>query len=119
MQFDATAAEVEDLLIAEFYVFEHVSGAYDISSQEYHLPSYIQEHVDYVTPGTRLRQRKAKRENERAGLVGVKPLITQLPGFPYPNASSCNVYVTAECTRGELFQPLLDCLELMVKFSSI
>ena len=101
MQFDANAAEVEELLIADFYIFEHVSGTYDISSEEYHLPAHIRDHVDYVTPGTRLRQRKAKREDPRAGLTVVKPLITKLPGFPYPNASSCNVYVTAECTRGQ------------------
>lgn len=29
----------------------------------------------------------------------VKPFTTQLPGFPHPNASVCDIYVTAECTR--------------------
>jgi len=29
----------------------------------------------------------------------VKPLITQLPGFPHPNSSVCDIYVTAPCTQ--------------------
>ncbi|KAF4633910.1 hypothetical protein G7Y89_g4204 [Cudoniella acicularis] len=102
IQFDATAVEVEDLLVAEFYVWEHVSGAHDISTEEYHVPSHIQEHIDYVTPGSRLRQRNIKRRDgsiEKRGLNIVKPLITQLPGFPHPNSSVCDIYVTAECTR--------------------
>ncbi len=119
IQFDATAAEVEDLLFAEFYVWEHVTGTYDISTEEYHVPTSIKEHIDYITPGTRLRQRNIKRGNvrpERAGpiddQVSVRPLITQLPGFPYPNSSVCDVYVTAECTRGVSFRKLLTCPRL-------
>ena len=111
IQFDATVTEVEDLLFAEFYLWEHESGTYDISSKEYHIPTHIQGHIDYVTPGTRLRQRKlkrnqnlkAKRLDSSSNRVSVKPLISHLPGFPYPNASVCDVYVTAECTRGMTF----------------
>ncbi|KUJ15936.1 alkaline serine protease [Mollisia scopiformis] len=108
IQFDATTGEAEDLLIAEFFVWEHVSGTNDISTEEYHIPTHIREHIDYVTPGTRLRQRAAKRHVNKAiradGLEKrvpdtVKPLITQLPGFPHPNSSVCDIYVTAECTR--------------------
>lgn len=35
IQFDATVAEVEELLFAEFYVWEHYSGTLDISTEEY------------------------------------------------------------------------------------
>jgi tripeptidyl-peptidase-1 len=102
IQFDVTAAEAEALFVAEFFIWEHVSGAHDVSTEEYHVPTHIQEHIDYVTPGTRLRHRSIKVEQVR-GLekrVVAKPLITQLPGFPNPNASTCDIYVTAECTRG-------------------
>ncbi|PBP18115.1 alkaline serine protease [Diplocarpon rosae] len=105
IQFDATAAEVEALLFADFYVREHSSGVHDISTQEYHVPAHVREHVDYVTPGTRLRERKIKasRGDELSkrfeSTVGARPLITQLPGFPNPNTSVCDVYVTAECTK--------------------
>lgn len=75
----------------------------DVATEEYHVPGHIQEHIDYITPGSRLRQRKMKRANLDAlqKRVVAKPLITQLPGYPNPNASVCDVYVTAECTRGK------------------
>lgn len=101
IQFDATAAEVEQLLVAEFYIWEHGSGDQDISTEEYHVPTHIQEHIDYVTPGSRLRQRSsmaAGLDNQRR-----QPLITKLPGFPHPNSTTCDIYVTAECTRGMIF----------------
>jgi tripeptidyl-peptidase-1 len=106
IQFDATAAEVEELLIAEFFVWEHISGTHDISTEAYHLPSHIQEHVEYVTPGTRLRTRNLKRRSTSAGELtkrshkSGRPDITRLPGFPNPNSSDCDVYVTKECTQG-------------------
>lgn len=107
IQFDATTAEVEELLMAEFFVWEHdISGTKDISTEAYHLPSHIQEHIEYVTPGTRLRTRNLKRESTSAGELtkrayrSGRPDITQLPGFPKPNSSDCDVYVTKECTQG-------------------
>jgi tripeptidyl-peptidase-1 len=105
IQFDATTAEVEDLLVAEFHIWEHASGTHDISSEEYHVPTHIQEHIDYVTPGSRLRQRKIKAApvGKLEKRLGAHPLITQLPAFPNPNASTCDIYVTAECTRGMSF----------------
>ncbi|WQF82591.1 Putative peptidase S53, activation domain, Sedolisin domain, peptidase S8/S53 domain superfamily [Colletotrichum destructivum] len=77
-------------------------GSQDIATEEYHIPVHVHEHIDYVTPGTRLRSRsitlpkpgKAKRGH-------VKPAITPLPGFPSLNATSCDTYITAECTRAQ------------------
>lgn len=103
IQFDATVAEVEDLLIAEFFVWEHVSGTWDISTDAYYVPTHVKEHIDYVTPGTRLRQRNVKAgriaELKKRGVDTVTPLITKLPAFPHPNSSNCDVYVTADCTK--------------------
>lgn len=67
------------------------------------IPSHIRDHIDYITPGTRLRQRNTRVEKNaklaKRGENTVKPLITQLPGFPHPNATNCDIYVTADCTR--------------------
>ena len=76
------------------------------------MPSHIQEHIDYVTPGTRLRQRsiKGRRHAKRDAVdskIIFKPLITKLPGFPHPNSSDCDVYVTRDCTRGMYARGLL------------
>ncbi len=102
--FDATVEEVEDLLYAEFYIFEHSSGSHDISTESYHIPGHIQDHTDYVTPGTRLRMAKRSSRGDlakRNDRFKVRPQITKLPGFPVINATSCNVYVTADCTRSK------------------
>jgi tripeptidyl-peptidase I len=105
IQFDATAEEAETLLITDYYIWEHDSGARDISAEGYHVPLHIQEHIDYVTPGIRLRQKRSERANaiRKRGFkdnLNPKPLITKLPGFPHPNSTTCSIYVTAECTRG-------------------
>lgn len=112
IQFDAPVAEVEELLFAEFFVWEHSSGTHDISTESYHLPTHIKEHIDYITPGTRMRQRNVKG-GRSSGVEkrltnpqlpkGIRPLVTQLPAFPHPNLSTCDTYVTAECTRSMSF----------------
>ncbi|KAK8075930.1 hypothetical protein PG994_003202 [Apiospora phragmitis] len=70
IQFDATTAEAENLLYAEFHVWQHPDGSHDISTEAYHVPSHVQEHVDYVTPGTRLRTRSmgGKDSKRKRGL---------------------------------------------------
>ncbi|GAW10864.1 hypothetical protein ANO14919_001990 [Xylariales sp. No.14919] len=108
IQFDATTGEVEDLLYADYYVWEHSDGSNDMSTESYHIPSKIQEHVDYVTPGTRLRSRqhaakekKMKKTKRGSFKDDVRPFITALPAFPEPNSTTCSIYVTAECTRAQ------------------
>lgn len=111
IQFDATAEQADNLLYADFYVWKHSSGVHDLSTEEYHLPAHIQEHVDYITPGTRLRSRNAKissgdelskRFSDRLNSGGAKPFIQQLHGQPTTNLTTCDKYVTADCTRGKL-----------------
>jgi hypothetical protein len=46
-------------------------------------------------------------EFTRRGLNIVEPFITQLPAFPNPNSSNCDIYVTAECTRGAYLVTLI------------
>ncbi|EFQ35648.1 Pro-kumamolisin [Colletotrichum graminicola] len=100
IQFDANTSQLQSLIYSDFYIWEHQDGSQDIATEEYHIPIHVREHIDYVTPGTRLRSRsnihpgsgKAKRGH-------VKPAITPLPGFPSLNATTCDTYITAECTR--------------------
>lgn len=106
IQFDATVGEVEGLMFAEYHVWEHTSGSHDISTEEYHLPAHVQEHVDYVTPGVRLRVKRAEATRnlgKRGGINNdrVKPFITQLKAYPNPNSTTCATYVTADCTRAQ------------------
>jgi len=77
-----------------------------MSTESYHIPKEIRDHVDYVTPGTRLRSRQQAAQNKKmrkrsAFKNDVKPFITKLPSFPHPNSTTCSTYVTADCTRGK------------------
>ncbi|KAK1766642.1 alkaline serine protease [Phialemonium atrogriseum] len=115
IQFEATAAEVEDILFTEYHVFEHRdTGTKNIACDEYHIPSHVREHVDYITPGIRLRVDKGKsaklrrkREAEALQKRGVAAMNTglvpipqaKLPNLPQLNSSVCHQYVTNECIR--------------------
>ena len=71
MQFDATAEELESLILAEFYHYQHTaSGNSNIGCDEYHVPQHVRKHVDYITPGLKLltpssRKTKAQPSLER------------------------------------------------------
>ncbi|KAL7940291.1 peptidase S8/S53 domain-containing protein [Trichoderma barbatum] len=92
---DATTAEAEALLFAEYYFFEHSSGSHDISTEAYHLPKHIQSHVDYVTPGIRLRNNKKLSKGKS---LKKREL---LPSLPTVNSTTCHQYVTADCVRAQ------------------
>lgn len=122
IQFDAQAHEVEDIMIADFYVFEHATtGTKNVAVDEYHLPQDIQEHVDYITPGIKMRpdprelkKLKNKRQTREPIKRGVQPTYTglrpigsgQSPAALIPNFTTalltpenCGKYVTAACMR--------------------
>ncbi|KAH7038297.1 peptidase S8/S53 domain-containing protein [Microdochium trichocladiopsis] len=112
LQFDATAKEVEELLYAEFHVWQHKDGFEDISTDAYHVPSHIKEHIDYITPGTRLRAIKRtaeakgqQKKQRRSGDLNIRPeplYRTSFKGQPDPfviNATSCDVNIVADCLR--------------------
>ena len=55
MQFDATAEELERLVLAEFHHYQHTAtGNINVGCDEYHVPRHVQKHVDYITPGLKL-----------------------------------------------------------------
>lgn len=97
---------MESLLYADFFLWEHNSGSEDIAAEKYHVPVHIQEHIDYMTPGTRLRTGSAKTHSgvpikKRAASLLGRPDVSLLSGFPNPNSTTCSIYVTADCTRGK------------------
>jgi tripeptidyl-peptidase I len=116
---DAPAERVEELLYADFHVWEHEpSGSRDIACEEYHLPTHVQEHVDYVTPGIRMRAKRSKpkftmtpldmetRESgdvaKRAAHMSPQPhQFEELQALPKFNSTNCDTYLRAECIRGK------------------
>ncbi len=80
----------------------HTSGSHDVSCEEYHIPDHVQEHIDYVTPGVRMRPSTKKNAKRAPGREAnhPRPDITKLPGLPQINSTTCSNYVVAECARG-------------------
>lgn len=86
-------------------------------SRHYHIPFEVQKHVDYVTPGIRLRPdpgrvRRLKRQadGEKLRKRMVKAMNTGLEiieasGLPPLNSSVCDTYVTQECIRTQYSIP--------------
>ncbi|KAJ4390838.1 hypothetical protein N0V93_004437 [Gnomoniopsis smithogilvyi] len=120
IQFDAEAHEVEEIMVADFYVFEHsVTGTKNVAVDEYHLPQDIQEHVDYITPGIKMRpdpRELKKMKNKRHTMDPVKRSFKPTHSFideakpqaviPNFNTSiltpeNCDEYVTAACMRSQ------------------
>lgn len=105
--------DVEDLLFTEYFVWEHgSSGSTDISCEEYHVPSHVQEHVDYIMPGIRLLPGMNKRaatkttnlkQAKRDSRTSVQSRqSTVYPGLPEINSTSCDSYIVPECIKGKM-----------------
>ncbi|KAI1374799.1 subtilisin-like protein [Hypoxylon crocopeplum] len=55
VQFDAPVSQVEDLLMTDYHVWEHVdTGVKNVACDEYHVPKQVKGHIDYITPGIKL-----------------------------------------------------------------
>ncbi|KAL5374438.1 hypothetical protein DPSP01_011967 [Paraphaeosphaeria sporulosa] len=106
--FDATVEEAERMFITEY--FELDDGEMKIvSCDQYHLPSHLLEHVDYVTPGVKGLHLKtsnieisekvpSKRDSKKAFRRGISE--ASLPS--QRNTSSldtCDQMITHECIR--------------------
>lgn len=71
IQFDATVAEAEELLLTEYHVYEHgETRTRDVAAEHYHVPHSVRDHIDYVTPGIRLRHdvETARKQRRRRSL---------------------------------------------------
>ena len=103
IQFDASTVELENLLFADYYRFEHIgTGTRGIASKEYYIPAHVQEYIDYITPGVHLREDPGRARQMERRQVGVRPFdgytARSLPTF---NISTCDKKITNQCIRGK------------------
>ncbi|KAI1389168.1 putative alkaline serine protease AorO [Hypoxylon trugodes] len=129
VQFDAPVKHVEDLLMTDYHVWEHVDiGVKNIACDEYHVPKHIKEHIDYITPGIKLmgygdtqgppmkRRRDAKigtlpRFGEKISESDVANLMSErsrglsrakpsdVASGNYTLPGGCDQYTTPDCIR--------------------
>ncbi|EPE08375.1 subtilisin-like protein [Ophiostoma piceae UAMH 11346] len=51
LSFNATVKELESLLKTEYHLYQHAEhGAHHIACDQYHVPEYLKQHIDIVTP---------------------------------------------------------------------
>lgn len=125
LAFDATVKQAESLLHAEYNHYEHTnSGNSYAACEEYHLPKYIQGHIDYITPGVKAVQisdpspvttergpfkpSKFVRERKRGfgklatGKQYLPPNIrpaTPMPKYLRNETANCDVAITPVCIQ--------------------
>lgn len=122
VQFDANATDVENLLFTDYYIYEHLAtGTKNVACDEYHVPENIRPHIDYITPGIRLRadpkkveklrRRRLEQDHSSTNLQdrSVRPghinKDALLPTLPPLNVSVCDKYVTPDCIRAQYYIP--------------
>ncbi|CZR58938.1 related to tripeptidyl-peptidase I [Phialocephala subalpina] len=105
LAFDATTEEAETLLLTEYHLYGHVDGHMTPACESYHVPKYIQEHLDYITPGIRLlapNKRRSKRTFRAKN--GFAPLLSKamsgvLAQTSIDDLSICDQLITPACIR--------------------
>lgn len=122
LQFDALTHEAENLFKTKYHVYEHSrTGKINVACDEYHVPTHITEHIDYITPGLKLfaadkagSSRPVDDEEARSiekRIFGVTDLKNQKPTQPLKKPlpmpiekllelvedQLCNVAITPPC----------------------
>jgi tripeptidyl-peptidase I len=70
LQFDASIEEMEQLLQAKYYYYEHVNGGRKhIGCEDYKIPAALAGHIDYVTPGVKFLPTTAVGEIKKRNLA--------------------------------------------------
>ncbi|KAB8356425.1 hypothetical protein FH972_024008 [Carpinus fangiana] len=86
INFNATVAQAEDLLKADYSIFEHDSGALHVACDSYSLPAHVGPKVDFILPTVHF-DRKLHKDPEgsiqkRAIAHNVQPGTAKSVGSP-------------------------------------
>ena len=109
VQFMADINEIEELLATEYHIYEHAdTGAVSMTCDQYHLPSHIKHHIDFVTPSIGFESARTLALNKRTSSIAALPSI-RIPAPPQlkeatldGNLTSCDQAITPACVKGEL-----------------
>ncbi|KAF2721829.1 subtilisin-like protein [Polychaeton citri CBS 116435] len=93
IEFDATVAEAEQLLDAEYHVYRQDDGGFRVACEKYGLPSHIREHVDFVMPTVQLEGLRPIK-NLNPSIVNTDVKVDGLTG-----TGNCSELITIECLR--------------------
>lgn len=115
LHFEATVAEMEELLKTTYWKYEHDTGKAHSSCHEYSVPEHVSKHIDFITPTIHFDAQvprgsgmKTKRSTTDGSGMSNGPRIGKtVPAPPkhlgntFVGGSACNAYdfVTPACLR--------------------
>ncbi|KAK4556381.1 hypothetical protein LTR86_006525 [Recurvomyces mirabilis] len=129
LAFDASVSDLEDLLQTEYHEHDHESsGRTMITCDQYHIPSHLSQHIDYITPGVKgiqVHSSELKKRSFRPGKPGQgwgggpgwggapggwqPPKNRPAPHMPNPSTElqTCDQVITPACLQALYhFKPL-------------
>ncbi|KAF8073566.1 subtilisin-like protein [Lyophyllum atratum] len=106
IELNATVAEAENLLNAEYHVYSHVeSGDEQIGCESYSVPAHVRPHIDLIKPTVHFNHRLAPQLSKRASNLGA-PSASRGPkrkSFAKvaitPSLATCDQMITLDCLR--------------------
>jgi tripeptidyl-peptidase-1 len=110
----STVEEAENLLLAEYHVYDHQTGTKHIACESYHLPEHVTPHVDFVTPTIHFDAKISKRDKYgrvpigQPGQGSIPKTTGQIDGL-LDQIEDCDKQITPICLRalyGLWYQPV-------------
>ncbi|KAF8879105.1 subtilisin-like protein [Gymnopilus junonius] len=102
---NATVAEIEELLGAEYYVYTHKSGVEQFSCHNYSLPVHVRDHIDLIRPTVQFSHRPSPLSlKKRGGGLGMPssrtgPKKSDKAVIISPSLDNCDTAITLDCLR--------------------
>jgi len=103
-------ADAEQLFQTQYHAYEHVdTGKMSIACDEYHLPSHLTHHIDFIKPGIKLMHGKTSRTTlDKRGFKTkgqstfsppvLNPIVPEIiNGSTQAMLANCDKYITPPC----------------------
>ncbi|KAH6660863.1 peptidase S8/S53 domain-containing protein [Truncatella angustata] len=96
--FNATVDEAERLLETNFWLYENEEGQVVAGCDEYHIPSDLSEHIDFVYPGVVMAEStmylSSKRRTNGGSTTKSQSIVKS---YKRQNSTDCSQLVTPQC----------------------
>ncbi|KAH8817290.1 peptidase S8/S53 domain-containing protein [Xylogone sp. PMI_703] len=109
IQFDASVQDIEQLLEAKYYYYEHPgSDRQHIGCDEYTVPAMVADHIDFVTPGVKFAATQSMSSLKKRGIKSPsrRPVHKKAPAdvlarvLAAPDATDdCDSMITPACIK--------------------
>lgn len=97
IQFDSTTSDLEGILQTKYHIYENeATGHTNVACDAYHVPADVREHIDYITPGTKLLA-LGNGLKARNRFYDFRPASDSGGAAP----TSCGTAITPQCVKSK------------------